>query len=139
MGGAISKGGQLALQLGARAGLGRLASKAIVNMHNLISFKRGVGFSSASKKTASLLFDSWSPATFPNRMQSIRYHHRVHGSGYSLEQYTQRALDFFKHNIDKGKEVILKNGQPGYSIKLKEISTGGYWTLDGKIVTFWMD
>lgn len=88
---------------------------------------------------AEYLFTSWDKGTFPNRMQSIRYHLQKHGNGRSYNQYTQDALKYFSINRDKASPIILKNGKNGLSIKTREcgVRQGGYWTEDGKIVTFW--
>ena len=42
-------------------------------------------------------------------------------------------------NKNKGININLKNGRPGYSIKLKneKMRIGGFYTEEGKIVTFW--
>ncbi|MBN8828209.1 MAG: hypothetical protein J0H68_05835 [Sphingobacteriia bacterium] len=60
-----------------------------------------------------------------------------------MEEYTKDALKFFEDNKHLGKEVILKDGSAGIKIKIKLTDetgktkfNGGYWTKDGKIVTY---
>jgi len=89
------------------------------------------------------LFKNWYKGTFYNRIQSIRYHLTKHGKGRSALEYTKDAMNFFKKNKNMGRNVILKDGIPGIKIQIKSIvngktkRTGGYWTKDGKLVTFW--
>jgi hypothetical protein len=92
-----------------------------------------------SKETANLLFNSWDKGTFPNRMQSIKYHLQKHGNGKSSKEYTQAALTFLKDNRDRAMDVTLKNGRAGFSIKLKQNGQrmGGFWTENEKIITYW--
>ncbi len=52
-------------------------------------------------------------------------------------------MNFFNKNKGLGKNVILKDGTQGIKIQTKQIingkthRVGGYWTRDGKLVTFW--
>ena len=74
-------------------------------------------------------------------MQSLRYHLEKHGNGRTYLEYVTDGKNFFETNKDKAVELTLKNGQAGYSIKLKNNGTrsGGFWTKDGKMITFWGD
>ena len=65
----------------------------------------------------------------------MRAHLEKHGKGRTMEQYTNDALKFFQENKHIAREVTLQDGSRGLYIRTK--SGGGYWTLDGKIVTFW--
>ena len=48
-------------------------------------------------------------------------------------------MDFFYKNKNFGKEVTLKDGTKGIKIQTGtgKNKVGGYWTHDGKLVTFW--
>ncbi len=90
------------------------------------------------------LADTWHQGTFPNRTQSVRYHVLKHGKGRTARQYTRDAMEFFQANRHLGERVILKDGTPGIKISIKVTTPegtvkriGGYWTEDGKLVTFW--
>jgi RHS repeat-associated protein len=109
------------------------------NIFNFIKKSNGVINDKRTNESAKILFDSWDKGTFPNRMQSIRYHFFKHANGRSVNEYTRDAISFFNKNKNSAKEVILKNGQQGYSIKMKcnESRIGGFWTKDEKIITFW--
>jgi len=83
-----------------------------------------------------LIERSWYSSTFADAWATAYYHLEKHGEGKTLEQYTQDALDFFQQNRGRGQSVILEDGTPGIRIKQKG-GPGGYFTPDGKIVTFW--
>ncbi|GIW99630.1 MAG: hypothetical protein KatS3mg111_2963 [Pirellulaceae bacterium] len=98
----------------------------------------------APKGVGKYLADNWHQGTFPNRMQSVRYHLAKHGKGRTAQQYTEDAMDFFHKNKHLGQKVTLKDGTPGIKIQTKikipgqkTRRIGGYWTHDGKLVTFW--
>ncbi|MBX3435034.1 MAG: hypothetical protein KF847_17085 [Pirellulales bacterium] len=93
---------------------------------------------------ARYLADNWHQGTFPNRTQSVSYHLAKHGKGRSATEYTRDAMDFFQKNRHLGQEVILKDGTAGIKIQTKismpgqkTQKIGGYWTSDGRLVTFW--
>jgi len=95
-------------------------------------------------KGAKVLFKSWHKATFPNRMQSVRYHLAKHGRGRTALKYTRDAMDFFRRNRRLGKKVRLRDGTSGIKIQTKvrlpgggTRRVGGFWTDKGKLVTFW--
>jgi hypothetical protein len=89
------------------------------------------------------LLQNWHKGTFPNRTQSVSYHLAKHGKGRTATQYTQDAMNFFNKNKGLGQNVILKDGTQGIIIQTKQIingktrRVGGYWTRDGRLVTFW--
>lgn len=90
------------------------------------------------------LNDSWYKSTFPNRTQSVQYHLAQHGKGRTAVEYTRDAMDFFAQNQSLGKAVILRDGTAGIKIATKQPlpgggvqKVGGYWTSDGRLVTFW--
>jgi len=62
-----------------------------------------------------------------------------HGKGRSIEQYTNDAMKFYNENKHLGEKITLKDDTIG--IKIQSINgknrIGGYWTNNGKIVTFW--
>jgi len=100
--------------------------------------------SAAPKGAGKYLADNWHQGTFPNRMQSVRYHLAKHGKGRTAQQYTQDAMEFFQKNKHLGQKVTLKDGTAGIKIQTKikipgqkTQRIGGYWTQDGKLVTFW--
>lgn len=99
--------------------------------------------SKGGRQAGQYLSESWHQGTFPNKMQSIQYHVAKHGKGRTPTQYTKDAMEFFKQNKHLGQNVILKDGTAGIKIQVKtQIGgktqrIGGYWTSDGRLVTFW--
>lgn len=90
------------------------------------------------------LNDSWYKSTFPNRTQSVQYHLAKHGNGRTAVEYTRDAMDFFAQNQSLGKAVILRDGTAGIKIASKQPlpgggvqKVGGYWTSEGRLVTYW--
>lgn len=69
----------------------------------------------------------------------MEYHLKTHGKGRTIEQYTDDAIDFYNKNKNIGVEVTLKDGSKGIKIQTGtgKNKVGGYWTKDGKLVTFW--
>ena len=97
-----------------------------------------------SSQRARYLFDNWHPATFPNRTQSIGYHLAKHGKGRSAFDYTRDAQQFLSQNRNLATPVTLRDGTSGLRIQTKvplpgggTNNIGGYWTSDGRLVTFW--
>lgn len=78
--------------------------------------------------------EQWHKGTFDSVDESIEYHLQKHGKGRSLEEYTNAAMRFFRVNRDKARQVVLKDGTKGLQLRG---DTGGYWTENGKLVTFW--
>jgi len=80
--------------------------------------------------------DRWAKGTFGNVVDSLEYHFGKHGAGRTLQQYTDDAAKFFQQN--KGQAQWGKwnpNWEPAYRLKVG--GQGGYFTGDGKILTFW--
>jgi hypothetical protein len=52
-------------------------------------------------------------------------------------------MNFFNKNKAFGQNMILKDGTQGIKIQTKQIingktrRVGGYWTRDGRMITFW--
>jgi RHS repeat-associated protein len=118
-------------------GCGSWGSLALDTGGIFLPFVAGLGH--ADKLPAGrLLFDSWHEATFPNKTQSVTYHWDKHARalGKSPTQYTRDALDFFRQNRGIAEQVTLKDGSAGLRINIKG-GPGGYFTPDGRVVTFW--
>ena len=81
---------------------------------------------------------AWYRSTFESEEASAEYHLGKHGMGRTLEEYTKDAQDFFRQNQSQATEVRLRDGTPGLRIKTPG-GEGGYFTPDGRIVTFWYD
>jgi RHS repeat-associated protein len=82
------------------------------------------------------IVDKWARGTFENVVDSMEYHFGKHGSGRTLEQYTDDALGFFEQN--RGEAQWGKwspNWEPAYRLKLG--SQGGYFTSEGSVITYW--
>jgi hypothetical protein len=106
---------------------------------DLLSDAERAGGSSGGK----YLNENWYSGTFPNKTQSVIYHTEKHGVGRTASEYTKDAMNFYEQNKQLGQKVILKDGSEGLKIQTKNIvngktqRVGGYWTQDGKLVTFW--
>ncbi len=105
---------------------------------------KGYGVTGVKNSGASLLNRTWHKGTFPNKMQSVRHHLRRHGKNRSASHYTQDAMNFFRKNRHLGQDMLLLDGSPGIMIKTKirvqgqkTQRVGGFWTQDGRLVTFW--
>ena len=83
--------------------------------------------------------EQWYKSTFDTVEDSMEYHLRIHGKGRTIEEYTQSAMDFYNQNKHLGEDVILKDGSEGIKIQTGtgKNKVGGFWTKDGKLVTFW--
>ncbi len=80
--------------------------------------------------------DRWAKGTFDNIVDSLEYHFAKHGGGRSLRQYTDDASRFFEQyrgQAQWGKWNL--NWEPAYRLKVG--NHGGYFTADGKILTYW--
>jgi RHS repeat-associated protein len=90
-------------------------------------------------KYSTKTYNQWYQGTFKNKTESIDYHIRMHGNGRTPEQYTQAAMSFFSKNKHLAQEITLSTGKKGYKIQTGtgKNKVGGFWTKDGKIVTFW--
>jgi hypothetical protein len=102
---------------------------------------KGAADDGARLATGRFLSDSWHRATFPNKMQSVRYHWQKHvrdqGINKSFREYTQDAVDVFRQHRWAGQQITLKDGTPGLRIKTGKGQPGGIYTPDGRVVTFW--
>jgi RHS repeat-associated protein len=76
----------------------------------------------------------WAKGTLGRAEKSAAFHLSKHGNGRNIQQYTKDAMEFFRQN--RGNAIIRpdKTGNPAYHIPGYP---GGWWTLDGKIITFW--
>jgi hypothetical protein len=81
------------------------------------------------------LLNSYSKQTFPNVYQTIRYHHKKHGRGLSLYQYTTAALRHFASNIKWARLKQDKAGRESWNLRG---DVGGWFTQAGQIITFWL-
>lgn len=103
----------------------------------------GINAAKTSMGSGEFLFNTWHKGTFANRTQSVMYHVGKHGNGRTAVQYTEDAMSFFNKNKGLGQNMILKDGTQGIKVQTKQIindktqRVGGYWTADGKLVTFW--
>ena len=82
--------------------------------------------------------------TFESSEKALAYHLMKHGNGRTAEQYIDDANAFFIKNRSLAEPTILQSGSKGFSIKTKGTDTngkvkriGGFFTEDGKVVTFW--
>jgi|GEM_PF-3014123 uncharacterized protein YukE len=101
---------------------------------------------SSSNSEETYLHKTWHKGRSSYINQSIQYHVAKHGKGKTAVEYTRAAMDFFEKHKHLGEEVVLNDGTPGIKIRTKfkvqnkkTKSIGGYWTKDGKLVTFWDD
>jgi RHS repeat-associated protein len=78
----------------------------------------------------------WAQGTFRNSADSLEYHFAKHGAGRSLQQYTDDAAGFFETNRGQA-EWGKWNQNWQESFRLKVGDRGGYYTADGKILTYW--
>ncbi len=98
-----------------------------------------------TKLKGNCLNEIWHKGTFQDNSETIIYHLKKHGKGRSAVQYTQDAMSFFETNKQKGVKVILRDGTPGIKIQIQALTEeglpikkiGGYWTENGKLVTYW--
>lgn len=77
----------------------------------------------------------WYKSSFPTVKDSVKYHVKKHGNGRNATQYTKDGIAFYQKNKHKRKNVTLHDGTPGY--KIENGKAGGYWTREGKLVTYW--
>lgn len=77
----------------------------------------------------------WYKSTFNTATDFLNYHVKEHGLGRTAGQYTDDALKFFNENKNKAQSVTLRDGSPG--LKIEAGNKGGYYTPDGKVVTYW--
>ncbi len=99
----------------------------------------GDGTGSGGYQSGSKTSEQWYKSTFDTVEDSMEYHLDKHGKGRGIEEYTQDAMEFYNQNKHLGEEVILKDGTEAIKIQTGtgKNKVGGYWTKDGKLVTFW--
>ncbi len=95
-------------------------------------------------KAGEFLHESVYKGSFPNKLQSLAYHHAKHGKGRTPTQYIKDAKSFFTNQKHQAKAHTLMDGTPGLSIKTKNIGAdgktirqGGFYKEDGRVVTYW--
>ncbi len=78
----------------------------------------------------------WARGTFASEQESINRHYLKHGAGRTLEEYTNDALKFWETN--KG-EAQWGRWNPKWepSYRLEVGSEKGYYTADGRILSYW--
>lgn len=102
----------------------------------------------SAKKSVSegsqFLYDNYHRGTGPSKSQSLIRHIAKHGKGRSAVKYVQDSMDFFQKNKHLAQPYTLMDGTAGLVIKTKGVDAlgkvvkvGGFWTADGKLVTFW--
>jgi hypothetical protein len=88
------------------------------------------------------LRDSWHRSTFETPEASLAKHLQKHGGGRTPLEYTWDARRFFVTHRELAVPVELEDGSPGLRIKFKmsvngkNRGVGGYWTAEGRAVTF---
>ena len=85
----------------------------------------------------------WSSGNFDTNLDSIKYHYNKHGAEIphnNIVNYTNDALDFANRN----KKVLQFSNpswsntmSPGFTAPYPKGYQGGWFTSDGKILTFW--
>jgi hypothetical protein len=77
----------------------------------------------------------WAQGTFGNVTSSIEYHYAKHGAGRTVAKYTDDAVEFFqKHKGQAQWGTWNPNWPPSYRLKIGP--QGGYFTADGRILTY---
>jgi RHS repeat-associated protein len=87
---------------------------------------RSLTVATSSGSWARDVVDHWDRGTFPNRLQSLRYHHGKHGRlGQSLKDYARQGVRLAKKVGAKGKKVRVRG------------RGGGIVSSRGKTYTTW--
>lgn len=83
--------------------------------------------------------NKWHKGTFSTARKSIKYHKNKHGKGRDVDGYTEDAMKFYDSHKSSGVKTTLKDGTEGVKIQIGKGKNkqGGYWTNDGKLVTYW--
>jgi len=83
--------------------------------------------------------EKWHKGTFSDILDSMEYHQIRHAKGRTIDKYTDDAMNFYNNNKHLGQPMTLKDGTQGIKIQTGtgNNKVGGYWTNDGKLVTFW--
>jgi RHS repeat-associated protein len=92
--------------------------------------------SSSGSAVESSLASRWAQGTFGNVVKSMEYHFAKHGAGRTLKQYTDDAAAFFAKNKGQAQWGTW-NPKWAPSYRLKVGDKGGYFTSDGRILTYW--
>ena len=141
--GAGAIGGVAVVLSGRKPTLGRLATGAGVGCAGGLLVLGGVAVagvataSAAAEKGAEFLLSNWYRSTFFSTSGTVAYHWMKHAQRYgkTAVEYTKDAVDFFQKNQQLGKPATLGDGTVGVLIRTK--GPGGYFTPDGRVVTFW--
>ena len=122
-------------------GVGKLLKD--VSLFGVKKLEELIENTSFSKLSSTYLKENWYQSTFGDLESTVKYHTIKHGKGRSPEEYTRSAAKFFSENSSQAVEVVLRDGTTGLKIKIKQRDlngkvkyVGGYFTKDGKIVTF---
>lgn len=104
------------------------------NSHKNYQKKSQKSISYRSNRGVNYLNRTWDKGTFSHPLASVQYHTGKHGNGRTPLQYTNDAMSFYKKNQDK-KRVVTRHDQK--VIKIQNGKKGGYWTKNGKLLTYW--
>ena len=122
-------------ELAAGAGIGCTGGIAALGAYAVAT---GAAAAKATETGAQFLLRSWYQATFFSASGTVAYHWLRHAPRYgkSAVEYTRDAVDFFSKNQHLGKAVTFKDGTAGVLIRMRG-GPGGYFTPDGRVVSFW--
>jgi hypothetical protein len=113
-------------------------TKAVVATHATEAPGIGSKLNPAKEAAANTIStaSNWARGTFSNTADSMAYHFGKHGDGRTIEQYTKDAMQFWEKNKAQAE---WGNWNPKWetSYRLKVGDQGGYFTKDGKILTYW--
>lgn len=111
---------------------------AAVTARALVWGARTAIAAAALHRAARAVSHHWHKSTFSNAAASVKYHWQEHGQrfGFSVDKYTQDALAFFQAHRGEAVVRTLNDGTQGLLIRTAT-GPGGYFTSDGRIVTFW--
>lgn len=92
----------------------------------------------ALHRAAAAVSQHWYRSTSNTAVASVKYHWQTHAQrfGISVDKYTQDALAFFQAHRGEAVVRTLNDGTQGLLIRTAA-GPGGYFTSDGRIVTFW--
>ncbi|MGB0757464.1 MAG: FG-GAP-like repeat-containing protein [Patescibacteria group bacterium] len=85
--------------------------------------------------TPKQVLGSWRNVNKNSITETIKYHHRVHGAGRTISEYTQDGNSFYSKYKDQGRPHLLNNGETGLKIRVKENNYYGIYDSDGKQVS----
>ncbi len=85
---------------------------------------------------------NWNGGSFGSGYDSMNYHYNKHGNEIThnnIVNYTNDALDFMNRNQDVLQYSVPSRStmQPGFTSPYPKGHMGGWFTGDGKILTFW--